>query len=234
MNFQAITITTVTKSDTDFQESEGHPDLKSKGKPKTSKASEKVSKKGRKRGPGGSKVAKTKKRKRLTSSEVADILLAKNIKTVTELQALAYTQKREGKEDLMDFIIGRSRKAVSELLETTWEIKEAGEKIARAHKSRVNILQEPGNEECLCATKEEWLECARQVPQSNDIEERTFGRAIMTALEKGRGKYNDYRTCKLCEDIPFKAAKCNLQLFSVTRLRVALRGLVYRTQNVFF
>lgn len=122
----------VTKSDTDFQEGEGHPDLKSKGKPKTSKASEKVAKKGRKRGPGGSKVAKTKKRKRLTSSEVADILLANNIETLTELQALAYTQKREGKEDLMDFIIGRSRKAVSELLETTWEIKEAGEKITRA------------------------------------------------------------------------------------------------------
>ena len=92
----------VTQNDMDFQESEGHPDLKSK-----------VAKKGRKRGPGGSKVAKTKKRKHLTSSEVADILLAKNIKTVTELQALAYTQKREGKEDLMDFIIGRSHKAVS-------------------------------------------------------------------------------------------------------------------------
>ena len=109
----------VTKSDTDFRESEGHPDLKNKGKTKTSEASENVAKKGRKRGPGGSKVAKTKKRKRLTSSQVADILLAKNIKTVTELQALAYTQKREGKEDVMDFIIGRSRKAVSELLETT-------------------------------------------------------------------------------------------------------------------
>ena len=27
--------------------------------------------------------------------------------------------------------------------------------------------------------------------QNNDIEERTFGRAIMTALEKGRGKYRN-------------------------------------------
>ena len=142
--------------------------------------------------PGASKIAQTKKRKPLISSEVADILLAKNIKTVAELQALAYTQKREGKEDLMDFNIGRSRKAVSdELLETTWEIKEAEEKIASAHKSRVEILQEAANEECLCATREEWLECARQVLQNNDIEERTFGRAIMTALEKGRGKYRN-------------------------------------------
>ena len=95
---------------------------------------------------------------------------------MTELQALAYTQKREGKEDLMDFIIGRSRKAVPELLETTSEMKEAAEKIARAHKSRVEILQEAGNEECLCATREDWLECARQVLQNNDIQERTFGR----------------------------------------------------------
>ena len=48
----------VTKSDTDFQESEGHPNLKSKGKPQTSKASEKVVKNGRKRGPGGSGTKK--------------------------------------------------------------------------------------------------------------------------------------------------------------------------------
>ena len=100
----------------------------------------------------------------------------------------------------MDFIIGRSRKAVSELLETTQEIKEAGEKIARAHKSSVEILQEAGNEECLCATREEWLECDREVLQNNDIEKRTFGRAIMTALEKGRGKYRiiTQRACLPC------------------------------------
>ena len=51
----------VTKSDTNFQESERHSDLKSKGKPQTRKESEKVAKKGRKRGLGTSKIAKTKK-----------------------------------------------------------------------------------------------------------------------------------------------------------------------------
>ena len=46
----------VRKSDTNFRESEGHPDLKSKGKPQTSKASKKVAKKSRKRDPGHLKI----------------------------------------------------------------------------------------------------------------------------------------------------------------------------------
>ena len=64
----------VTKSDTNFQKSEGHPNLKSKGKPQTSKVNQNVTKKDRKRGPGTSKFAKTKKRTRLTSTKVADLL----------------------------------------------------------------------------------------------------------------------------------------------------------------
>ena len=64
----------VTKSDTNFQKSEGHPNLKSKGKPQTSRVSQNVAKKDRKRGPGTSKFAKTKKRTRLTSTKVADLL----------------------------------------------------------------------------------------------------------------------------------------------------------------
>ena len=43
------------------------------------------------------------------------------MKMVMELQVQAYTQKRERKEDLMDFIIARSCKAVCELIETTWK-----------------------------------------------------------------------------------------------------------------
>ena len=115
---------------------------------------------------------------------MADLLLAKNIKMVAKLQALAYKQKREGKEDLVDFIIVRSHKAASELIETTWEIKEAGEKIAPSHKSCARVLQDTRNRKSLCATKEEWLQCATQLLQNNDIEERSFGGAIMMDWRK--------------------------------------------------
>ena len=61
---------------------------------------------------GGShgKCSKSRKthRKRLTAFEVSQIIVNKNVKTVTELQALAFEQKQEGKTDLAEFLVSRS------------------------------------------------------------------------------------------------------------------------------
>ena len=46
-----------------------------------------------------------------------------------ELQAYAFEQKKEGKVDLAEFLISRSRKTVVELIDATWEMKEAENKL---------------------------------------------------------------------------------------------------------
>ena len=78
------------------------------------------------------------KKDRLTPFFVSEIILNKNIMTVTELHALAQEQeqKEEGKTDLVEFILSRSPKNLGELLNTTWAMKTAKEKIARSKKSR--------------------------------------------------------------------------------------------------
>jgi len=91
----------VTKSDVQYVQSVGHPDIVNTGKPRTSHASKRLQEQNRgnkKKGQARKKTRKaTKKEKRLTALEVSSLLLSKNIKTLTELQALAYKQRAEEK-----------------------------------------------------------------------------------------------------------------------------------------
>ena len=61
-----------------------------------------------------------------------------------ELQAYAFEQKKEGKVDLAEFLISRSRKTVVELIDATWEMKEAENKLARSKKTRMELLENAG------------------------------------------------------------------------------------------
>ena len=83
-----------------------------------------------------------RKKKRMTSYELAEIVLAKNIKSRTELLALARQQKLEGKTDITEFIVNRGTKVVSEVLDTAWEMQNSTADLERARKA-----------ECSCSTK---------------------------------------------------------------------------------
>ena len=117
----------MSQSDIDYTDSVGHPDFRNAEKPKTSKASiekQKCAGKRRKhttnepgltsngKGKKGNKRGKRGKKDRLTPFLVSEIILNKNIMTVTELHALAQEQeqKEEGKTDLVEFILSRSPK----------------------------------------------------------------------------------------------------------------------------
>lgn len=180
----------VTKHDKEYIESTGHPDLANTGEPITAKASKSVQKKGKKRGRP-SKAAKVTKRARLSAYEVSDILISKEIKNITQLQALAYAQKKEGKQDLMQFLLGRTRKAVCELIDSTWEIKYAGQRIERASKTRHEILVEARRGACFPGCRGEWLSAAQEILVNNGIERHTFAQSIQEALVQGRGKYRN-------------------------------------------
>lgn len=140
----------VTKEDQDYIQSDGHPDLTSTTAPRTTKASctkrtvamEKREKfalstdnceavsdaqiSTRKKAAGKKRANKNKvrsKRKRMTSYELSEIILAKNINSRTELLALAREQKLEGKTDIAEFIVNRGAKVVADVLATTWELE---------------------------------------------------------------------------------------------------------------
>ena len=107
----------VTKEDTDFLQSEGHPDLKNA--PQTHEACEVRSQnkiKGKAKGSGRKPRAK-----RLSIYDVSQIAVNKGIKTRLQLLALANVQKKSGKTDLAEFIANRGFKAVEDALKIGWE-----------------------------------------------------------------------------------------------------------------
>lgn len=197
----------VTKSDTDYEESDGHPDLQNTPNPRTSKASMEKRKstaetsegptkkacprKSKTKGKAAKRVKPVPKKKRLTPYLVSDLIVTKNIKTRTDLYALAQEQKEQGKTDLVEFILNRSTKSISDLLATTWEMKTAKAKIARSKKSRMELLEEASKADCVAGCNGLWLECAKQTLEKNGVDVQAFGEAIKEALTKGRGKHRN-------------------------------------------
>jgi len=182
----------VTKTDEDFKQSDNHPDLSNSGEPITNAASQKVKQNKRKRKNEAVKRAvRKKKEKRLTNVEVSQMIIKKKITNLTALQALAYEQSQEGKGDLMLFILSRSRKTIMELLDTTWEIKEAGEKLERARKTRMQLLQDQLRQPCSRECSGEWLHCASEVLANNNVSKLEFANCVKELLTKGRGKYRN-------------------------------------------
>ncbi len=188
----------VTKSDTNYEESEGHPDLRNGYRPRTYNAS--VSKRrniGCKRKASNNdsnkrkKQPKSGKKKRLTALQVSDIILKKKIENVTELHALAQEQRDNGKTDLVEFILNRTPKSLADLLDTTLKMKCAKEKLARTQKTHMEILTEAFESDCPAACNGLWLKCAREVLAKNGIDINEFANLVKESLTKGRGKHRN-------------------------------------------
>ena len=165
----------VTKEDTEALHSPGHPDLTTV--PKTEAATA-----GKKR---------KAKEKRLTVYEVCKIIQAKSITTRLELVCLATAQEREGKLSLAQFIAKRGHKAVDEALALAKEFSSAESLMGRSKKTRVQILQEAKEGECVMGCAGEWFEAAHQVLANQEITAKVFCGAVYEALSKGRGKFRN-------------------------------------------
>ena len=195
-----------------FIQSVGHPDLANYHQPRTTLAS--LAKHSRQRktplcaaqteytsdedyettddeiSETNAKGAKRKK-ERISYYEMSEIIVAKNIKTRTELLAPAREQKLEGKTDIAEFIVNRGSKVVAEVLETAWEMEGAKETLERQNKSRIELLEEARVGEYVKSCHGQWLSCAREVLQLNGVEEGYFAGRVYELLEKGRGKYRN-------------------------------------------
>ena len=186
----------VTKSDTDYEESEGHPDLRNGYRPRTNNAS--VSKRNigckrkatNKDSNKSKKQSKSGKKKRL-ALQVSDVILKKKIQNVTELHALAQEQRDNGKTDLVEFILNRTSKALADLLDTTLKMKCAKEKLARTQKTCMEILTEAFKSICPAGCNGLWLKCAREVLAKNGIDINEFANLVKESLTKGRGKHRN-------------------------------------------
>ena len=115
-----------------------------------------------------------RKKKGISSYEISEIIVVKNIKTRTELLALVREKKLEGKTDFAEFIMNRGSEVVAEVLETAWEMEGAQETLERQNKSRIGLLEEARVGKCVERCNGQWLSCAREVLQHNGVEEGYF------------------------------------------------------------
>lgn len=177
-----------TKDDNEYLESEGHPDLKNA--PQTQEASQACV------GEMGRNGKRGKKRKRgrqpqLSIYEVSQMAVQKGIKSRLELLSLANQQKKDGKTDLAEFIANRGYKAVEEAIRIGWEMEEAPAKLERNNKTRMEILQEFLQVECVSGCNKQWLSIAKDILRRNSIPEAAFTEVVRNLLVKGRGKYRN-------------------------------------------
>ena len=136
-----------------------------------------------------------KRKKRMSSFELSEIIVTKGMKTRTELLAYANKQKSEGKNDIAEFIVNRGPRVVSEVLTTAWEMRSAQEKLDRSKKSRLEILEEAAQGECVSGCNGQWLTCACEVLEQNGICKDTFTNAIKELLERGHSKFRNVMIC---------------------------------------
>ena len=91
--------------------------------------------------------------------------MANNIKTEEELMTKAQEQFAEGKKDLKKFILGKSPKALQDLITTTWKMEKAATNIQRQQKHRMEIIRETLQKKCVEECSGNWYRCALEVLQ---------------------------------------------------------------------
>ena len=134
---------------------------------------------------------KSSKPKKLSNMHVSNFIVKNNIKRDTELFAAAKKRKDEGQEDLANFVLTKSSKVLSELIDKTWKMETAGITLDRETKSRMDILREKVANDCVPGCDKMWLECAMGTLRNNKLHPFVYAAAIRDLLTNGRGKFRN-------------------------------------------
>ena len=181
----------ICKSDKNVLHSENHPNLKAIGSPRTKKGMRAFSNKRRSSASATSKQPSSSKQpkvKRLSNLDVAEFITKINIRKESELMSVASKRNSEGEKDLYQFILNKSSKCMSELMEKAWNVHDAPEIMARKELPRMTVLKNYEKTECVTGCNGQWLESARQVLRQNKISSYVFASAIRELLLNGRKK----------------------------------------------
>ena len=97
----------------------------------------------------------------------------------------------EGKTEFAEFIANRGSKYVNQALQVGWEMHDAEKTLRRTKMSRMEILREAYTCQCEDRCEKVWLTLAVDISKRNCLDREVFAKAVITLLEKGRGKYRN-------------------------------------------
>lgn len=89
---------------------------------------------------------------------------------------------------MVQFIANRGHKAVDEALCLAKEFSEVESKLERSKKTRMDILHEAKERECVATCQGRWFKAAIEVLRNQEIMPSVFCQALYDTLEKGRWK----------------------------------------------
>ena len=92
--------------------------------------------------------ASTGKAIRLSNIEVSEFMIQHNIRDETQLMTIAKQRQAEGEKDLYMFILNKSPRCLSELIDRTWKIHDAPAELAWQEVPRMTVLTEKAKEGC--------------------------------------------------------------------------------------
>ena len=95
--------------------------------------------------------------------DASEFMVENDIKSETKLFAIA-----DGKKILLFFLF-RSMKALSDLLENTWEMESASKKVFCSKETYMEVIHEHSHGRCADSCSGVWLNCALEVLQENNI-----------------------------------------------------------------
>ena len=174
-----------TKGDSSFLQSEGHLDLSAGFVPRTESA---MNAKRSTSTAMNTTQQRTQGKRHFDALDLLDITVAKNIRSKNELLRLANEQKQEGKRDLSLYVLNNVEKCVKH---TTWEMENVRREMGREAKTRMQLLREFCDVDCVVGCSGQWLECAKQTFEWNNYETVAFTEAVRLLLQMRRGKYRN-------------------------------------------
>ena len=189
------------KTDENIFHSEGHPDLREIGSPRTAKcnaanrrrnASKKAAS-GKKKAPAGPEAPPPpppQRNQRLLPHKVGQFVTDNNISSKKQLYAVAARRQAQGEEDLVRFLFSKTEKNIAELIYKAWFLKNAEKELTEDSKSRMTRLEEAQNGECVVENCR-WLERALEVLTNNKIDPEAFGNAVRLSFQYGRQKFRN-------------------------------------------
>ena len=133
-----------------------------------------------------------KKMKKLSNIYVSEFIHKHNIRNQTTFLAVANAQQEEGKKDLANYALSRSKKSLDELIQQTWRMKEAAVVLKRQKASRMDVIREAAAGTCVENCEGLWLRCAEEVLVNNKLHPILFAAAVRDLLILGRGKYRNF------------------------------------------
>ena len=129
------------------------------------------------------------KGRRISKSNVMDIIKGRGIRSETEFLAFANERADDGLDNLKTFIADPPERVYRQLISKTWKLAEAPDLLALQSQSRMERISLFSLINCAEGCHQRlWLKMAKEILYNNKINAYVFAEAIRTQLELGRGK----------------------------------------------